>query len=103
MNVRTKTGNKSIYLTGSDVNAASLVWPSAATELPLDSNDAVITDLIYSAAGSDTTNSTLYVGGIDSGVRIIHAANLGTVINRQVAMNPIGIKGGVPIKIVQNT
>jgi len=104
LNVANSQGQRrSLYLTASDVNAAAMVFPSGGTEMQLSSLPSVVSDIVLSAAGTDCTNTTLYVNGVDSGIRIIHAANLGTVINRQVAMNPIAIPAGALVKFVQNT
>jgi hypothetical protein len=104
LNVVNSAGNRrSIYLTASDVNAAAMVFPSGGTEIQLSSQVCAIADMILSAAGTDTTNTSLFVNGIDTGIRIIHAANLGTTINRQVATNPITIPAGAVVKFVQNT
>jgi len=94
---------RNLYLTASDVNAAAWVFPSTGTEMQLSSLPCSITDIVLSAAGTDCSNSTLYVNGVDSGIRIIHATNVGTVINRQIAMNPIAIPAGALVKFVQNT
>ncbi len=94
---------KSIYLTASDVNAAALVFPSGGTELQLSADNCWIADFLYSAAGTDTTNSTLFINGIDSGIKIIHGVNLGTQYSRQFMQAPVMIPAGALVKIVQNT
>ena len=98
-----KGQRKSIYLTASDVNAAAWVFPSGGTELAVSAVDSVITDLIYSAAGTDTSQVAVYLGGIDTGLRIVNAANTYNTIQRQVATTPITIPAGIPVKLVQLT
>lgn len=104
LSVQTSKGLKSIYLTASDVNAAALVFPSGGTEVQLDSGAAVIRDLICAPTyGTDTTNMSVFVNGIDTGYRIINSANQSGTVQRQVASTPIGISPGALVKIVQNT
>jgi hypothetical protein len=104
MQVRNSAGQaKSLYLTASDVNAAAWVFSSGGTELQLSSLPSQVSDIIYSAAGTDTTNVSLFVNGVDTGIRLINSANLGTVYDRQVKVNPINIPAGALCKFVQNT
>jgi len=104
MRVRNSAGQvKTLYLTASDVNAAAWVFLSGGTELPLSSRNSVIEDVVYSAAGTDTSNVSIWVGGADSGTRIINSANLGTVYNRQIQSAPFAVPAGVPVKFIQNT
>jgi hypothetical protein len=105
LNVRNANGqSRSLYLTASDVNAAALVFPSGGTEMQLSSVPSVISDLICAPTyGTDTTNMTLYVNGVDSGIRIINAANQSGTINRQILTNPVMIPAGALVKFVQNT
>jgi hypothetical protein len=105
MNIRNSAGqSRNLYLTASDVNAAALVFPSGGTEMQLSSLPAVITDFICAPTyGTDTTNMTMYVNGVDSGIRLINAANQSGTINRQVLTNPIQIPAGALVKIVQNS
>lgn len=102
MTVKTKQGIKSFFLTASDINTAAWVFSSGATEIPLDSEDATIIDII-NGTPTDTSNVTVYAGGIDTGLRIVNSSNLATTYFRQIMQSPIGIKGGVPVKFVQNT
>ena len=83
--------SKNIYLTGSDVNAAALVFQ--------------IADLILGPAyGTDTTNMTIFINGVDStGMRIINSANQGGTFSRQIMSSPVTIPAGALVKIVQNS
>lgn len=102
--VDTSKGRRLLRLTASDVNAAYWTYPSGATELPLDPNGpAVIRDIIYSAAGTDTSQVAIYKTGVDTGIRISNAANLGTVISRQVQGSPIAFAPGDIVKFQQLT
>jgi len=96
---------KTLFLTASDVNAAALVFPSGGTELPLSSLPCVIKDVICAPTyGTDTTNMTIYVNGVDvTGMRIINSANQGGTFSRQIMNAPISIPAGALVKIVQNT
>jgi hypothetical protein len=92
------------YLTASDVNAAALVYLSGGTEIPLSSQDCWITDMILSASGTDTSNMTIYINGVDStGVRSVNTANLYTGFSRQFQSSPLKIPAGATVKITQNT
>jgi len=100
--VDTSEGRRMLRLTASDVANAYWLYPSGASELPLDpKGPAVIRDIIYSAAGTDTTQVAIFKNGVDTGIRIANAANLGTVINRQVAVSPIAFKAGDNVKFQQ--
>ena len=94
---------RQIYLTASDVNAAAWVFPSTGTELPLSSLPSIITDTIYSAAVTDTSQVALYINGVDTGFRFVNAANVGTVFQRQIYSNPVTIPAGALVKFVQLT
>lgn len=94
---------KNIPLTASDVNAAYWLFPDGSSTMPFGNGPAVIREVIYSAAGTDTTSVDVFVNGINTGYRIFNSLNLGTTINRQVANSPIGIAPGAQVKFVQNT
>jgi len=104
MAVDTSSGRRMLRLTASDVNAAFWLYPSGASELPLDpKGSAVIRDIIYSAAGTDTSQVAIFKNGVDTGIRLANEANLGTVINRQVAVSPIAFGLGDQVKFQQLT
>lgn len=103
LSIQTSEGKKSVPLTASDVNAAAWVFPSGGTELQLSSGQAVITDIIYTAAGTDTTSVDVFVNGINTGYRIFNGTNLYNVLGRQIQSTPIGIRAGALVKFVQNT
>jgi hypothetical protein len=104
MAVQTSSGNKTLFLTASDVNAAAWVFPSGGTEIQLDSSAAVIRDIILGPTyGTDTTTVSVFVNGVDTGMRIINSANQSGTYNRQILTTPIGIKPGALVKFVQNT
>lgn len=94
---------RQIYLTASDVNAAAWVFPSSGTELPLSSLPSVIADVIYSAAGTDTSQVALYINGVDTGFRFVNSANLYSAFQRQIYSNPVSIPAGALVKFVQLT
>ena len=94
---------KSIPFTASDVTTAAWVFPSAGTELPLSALPCVIADVVYTAAGVDTSQVQVFVNGIDTGIRIYNSANLGTVYNRQIQSSPISIPAGASVKLIQLT
>lgn len=94
---------KSVPLTVSDVNAAFALFPSGGSELPLSNLPCVIADMVYTAAGTDTSQLRVYINGSDTGIRIYNAANLGTVYNRQVQASPIAVPAGALVKFEQLT
>lgn len=94
---------RSIPLTASDVNAAFWLFPSGGSELQLSSLPAVIADVIYTGSGTDTSSVSIFVNGIDSGIKMFNGANLGTVYDRQVKTAPISIPAGALVRFVQNT
>lgn len=103
LTVRGAAGVRSVPLTASDVNAAYFLFPSGGSELQLSSAPCIISDMIYTAAGVDTTSSDLFVNGVNTGIRIFNALNLATTINRQIASSPISVPAGALVKFVQNT
>jgi len=94
---------KSIPLTASDVNAAFALFPSGGSELALSSLPSVIADMLFTAAGTDTSQLQLFINGIDSGIRIYNGANLGTAYARQVLTSPIAIPAGALVRFTQLT
>ena len=103
LTIRNPQGVKSLPMTASDVNAAFWLYPSGGNELQLSSLPCVISDIIYTAAGVDTTSVDLFVNGVNTGVRIFNGLNLATTINRQIASSPLSIPGGALVKFTQNT
>lgn len=102
LTIRNSAGQiKSVPMTVSDVAAAFFLYPSGGSELPLSSLPCVITDILYTAAGTDTTQADVYVNGVDTGIRVFNAANTGTVINRQIMNSPIAIPAGAQVKFIQ--
>jgi len=101
--VATPRGNRVIRLTASDVNAAYWIFPSADTALPLSDGQATIIDTIYSAAGTDTSQVAIFANGVDTGFRIVNAANVGTVVGRQMQTARVSFAPGTIVKFQQLT
>lgn len=102
--VDTSAGRRILRLTASDVNAAYWTYPSGDTALPLDGKGtAVIRDVIYSAAGTDTSQVAVFKNGVDTGIRFLNSANLGSVISRQIQGSPIAFAPGDVVKFQQLT
>jgi len=102
--VNAKGQKRTLYLTASDVNAAALAFPSGGTEMQLSSLPSAITDFICAPTyGTDTTNMTVFINGVDSGVRIINSANQSGTYDRQIKTSPLSIPAGALVKFVQNT
>jgi hypothetical protein len=91
--------------TVSDVNAEYYVFPDGNNDVVLPSTHGVIyiTDIILSAAGTDTSQATIWVNGKDTGEKIMNAANVGTVFNRQFMSSPIAISPSARLRIKQAT
>lgn len=98
---RDASGIKSQSMTASDVANEFWLFQSGGSEIPLSDKDAVITDILYTSGGTDTTQVALYVNGVDTGKRIFNSANLGTVYNRQIQNSPIGVRAGAVVKFKQ--
>lgn len=95
---------KMFPLTASDVNGEYMLFPSGSSEMVLNGvNDVYIVDMILSAAGTDCSNSDLYVNGMAEGTKLLHATSIGTIVNRPLSLAPIRIPKGVSIKWKQNT
>src|SRR4030066_2233421 len=74
---------KMFSMTATDINAAFWLHPSGASEIPLHgTQDVYIVDAILSAAGTDCSQSEFYIGGQSTGVKLLHATSIGTVVGR---------------------
>lgn len=98
-------GPRKIFpLTASDVNAAFWLFPSGASEMVLHgTQDVYIVDAILSAAGVDTTSVDFFVGGVNSGTRLLLATSLATTITRPLNIAPFKVPAGQMFKATQNT
>lgn len=103
VSVATPSGQRNLRLTASDVNAAFWLYPSGDSALPLSDGQATILDVIYSAAGTDTSQVAIFANGVDTGFRIANAANLGTVVNRQMQTAKVSFAPGTIVKFQQLT
>jgi len=93
-----------IRCTMSDVNAAAWVFPDGSTtlQLPSDTNWN-LADIMVVTGGTDTSNSSLFVNQLNSGIVIDHKSNLNTVQYRQFITHPLPFRAGSQIKLIQNT
>jgi hypothetical protein len=89
-------------ITASDVANEYFILPSGDDflQLPLDS-DYFLTDVILSAAGTDTTRSLIYANQKLTPEQIANSANLATNVSRQFMGSPIGFKAGTTLKFQQ--
>lgn len=95
---------KVISMTASDVNAAFWLFPSGGNELPVHGlMDAYLVDAILSAAGTDTSQSEVYINGSSTGFKLLNATSLGTVVNRPLQLAPIRVPAGQTLKVTQLT
>ena len=99
-----KGPTKPFSLTVSDVNAAFYVWPSGQNFNVLSGDfDCYIVDLILSAAGTDTSQGEIFVGGVSTGFKILNATTLATTIVRPLPQAPIRVPKGQALQITQLT
>ena len=93
---------KSFSLTASDVAAASWLFPSGQSQMSLHgTQDVYIVDTILSAAGTDTTQSEFYIGGVSTGFLLQNATSLATTIVRPLANAPIRVPAGLMLQVIQ--
>jgi len=95
-------GSFTRYITVSDVAGAYYVFQdgNAFITLPAD-GPYYLTDVILSAAGTDTSTASIYANGAATSSVIINSGNITTVLNRQIASSPVGFKPGTTVKFVQ--
>jgi hypothetical protein len=96
-------GARKIFsLTGSDVANEYLLFDSGSSEVTLAGDaDVYLIDVIYSAAGTDTTNDAIYVGGVTDGTKIYRSTSLATTISRPLNIAPTRIPKGTSAKFKQ--
>jgi hypothetical protein len=95
---------KMIPLTASDVNAAFWLFPSGSSEMVLHgSQDSYIVDTILSAAGTDTTQTEIYLNGSSTGVKLLNATTLATANSRPFQQAPMRVPAGSLIRFTQLT
>lgn len=86
-------------LTVSDVAGEYALFPSGSSEVVLNgSSDVYIVDMIYSAAGADTTQLELYVGGMAEGTKLLNATSTGSTVSRPLQQAPVKVEKGKTIK-----
>lgn len=91
--------------TVSDVNAEYYVFQDSNNDVVLPSNhgNLALTDVILSAAGTDTTTASIFCNGKETGEKVMNAANLTTNLSRQFMGSPLVIAPGARIRIKQET
>jgi hypothetical protein len=100
---KTNGQKKIVPMAGSDVNAAFWTYPSGATSNALSAEPCFITDLVYTAAGTDTSQVYLFINGINTGIIIYNATNLASTYNRTIQQSPISIPAGALVSFQQIT
>jgi len=96
-------GARKIFsMTGSDVANEYLLFDSGSSEVTLSGDaDVYIVDQIYSAAGTDTTNDQIFIGGTSDGTKVYRATSLATTISRPFNLAPVRIPKGTSVKFKQ--
>lgn len=93
---------KPFSLTASDVAAANWLFPSGqGSNVMNGSSDTYIVDAILSAAGTDTTQSEFYIGGVSTGFLLQNATSLATTIVRPLQNAPIRVPAGQALQVTQ--
>jgi hypothetical protein len=91
-------------MTASDVNAAYWLYPNGASANVMSGNhDVYVVDAILSAAGTDCSQSEVYVGGISTGFKLQHATSLATTIGRPFPNAPLRVPKGLTLQFTQLT
>lgn len=91
-----------VRATMSDVAAASWVYPDGSSLLQLPAGTVwSLVDIIIITGGTDTTQSSLFVNQLNSGLVIDHKSNLNTAQFRQFITNPVTFEGGSQLRLVQ--
>jgi hypothetical protein len=98
-------GPRKIFsMTASDVNAEFWLHQSGANEIPLHgTQDVFIIDTILSAAGTDTSQAEYFISGASTGVKILNATSIATVIGRPFQSAPLKVPAGQVLKVIQRT
>lgn len=96
-------GPRKIFaLSGSDVADEFLLFPSGSSDVVINGkNDVYIVDMIYSAAGVDTTNDQIFIGGVTDGTLIYRNTSLATTVSRILQTSPLKIPAGQSVKFKQ--
>ena len=101
---RGKNSGKVIHmrLTVSDIATEYAVAPdgNGFVQLPGDEPYNLI-DMIVVTGGTDTTNQSVYVNGLDTGLVVDNKSNLNTANFRQFNTAPVGFKPGSLIRFKQ--
>jgi hypothetical protein len=93
---------KLFALTGSDVAAEYLLFPSGSSDVVLSGDsDVYIVDMVYSAAGTDTTNDQIFIGGTSDGTVLYRSTSLTTTVSRILQNAPVKVPKGQSIKFKQ--
>lgn len=91
--------------TVSDVTAEYYIFQDGSSDLTLPSDQGAVflTDVLLSAAGTDTSYAIVYANQRETGEQIQNASNLNTNLSRQFMTAPVGFKPGCRIKVKQVT
>lgn len=99
-----KGQRKNFYLTASDVNAAYWLGPDGSSDIIISTKESgVIVDVLYSAAGTDTSNVSIFKNSFDTGLKFLNAANTGSILSRQSQSMRIPFAPGDKFRFLQNT
>lgn len=91
--------------TATDVNAAYYLFQDGQDNLTLPSmyGTLYLTDVILSAAGTDTSTGSIFINGKRCPDIIMNAANVATNLSRQFMGAPIGVMAGANFRVQQVT
>lgn len=91
-----------VPMTVSDVATEYAICPdgNGFLQLPAD-QDYRIVDVLVITGGTDTNVQDIFIGGLNSGVKLDNKANLNTNYSRQFMTAPMRIKAGSLIRFKQ--
>jgi len=90
-------------LTVSDVANAYAIYEDGTTNAAIinTAQDVALTDLILSAAGTDTTQLEIFLNGASTGTKILNATSLYTGVIRPLQQAPLRIPRGATLTLKQ--
>lgn len=99
----TTGARRSYTCTVSDVAAALYIFPSGLNFLTLTGSQKgwALIDVMLSAAGTDTTQASIFVNQRSTPETIQNASNLNTNLARQFLSSPMGFNDGSTVQFIQ--
>lgn len=86
----------------SDVVGEFYIFQDGSSDLTVGNEPTFLVDVQLTAAGTDTTTSTVFANQRQTGEEIQNGLNLASNLSRQYLQTPVGFKAGARIKFRQN-